>query len=78
MTTLMTRLFRDRCTRCQVGQGRPCQCDGGARVRNGQRNSLPVRRVGFRVPEPVQMLLIYGGSVLVVVVCVVGLWRAFA
>lgn len=26
MTTLMTRMFRDRCTRCQVGQGRSCSC----------------------------------------------------
>lgn len=26
MTTLLTRMFRDRCSNCQVEQGRHCQC----------------------------------------------------
>ena len=26
MTTLLTRIFRQPCTRCQVGQGRNCTC----------------------------------------------------
>lgn len=27
----------DRCTECQVSQGRLCQCEGTARVSNGRR-----------------------------------------
>lgn len=37
MTTLMTRMFRARCTGCQVGQGRLCQCQDSARVCRSQR-----------------------------------------
>lgn len=37
MTTLLTRIFRDRCVACQVDQGRMCQCEGAARIRNGRR-----------------------------------------
>ncbi len=51
MSTLLTRLFaRPRvCTRCQVGQGRMCQCEGVARVDCGR--PLPARKVGFRWPR---------------------------
>lgn len=53
----------DRCTGCKVGQGRVCAC----RVRQAQR----------RIPTPVLMLAIYGGSVALVVGVAVWLWRAW-
>lgn len=34
MTTLLSRVFRDRCTRCQLGQGRNCNC---AKARKSRR-----------------------------------------
>ena len=40
MTTLLNRMFRNRCAACQVGQGRMCQCQGGAKVRNGKRRPM--------------------------------------
>lgn len=44
MTTLLSRMLRDRCVACQHGQGRLCQCEGAARICSGKR-----RRPRFEV-----------------------------
>lgn len=67
MSSLLTRMFaraRTVCADCQVGQGRVCACR--------------VRQAPCRIPTPVLMLAIYGGSVALVVGVAVSLWRAFA
>ena len=84
MSTLLSRMFRDRCTRCQVGQGRMCQCEGAAQCERGERRPLPVRRVGFRRPrmsDTAWMWLLIVGNVACLVLLFRGLvaaWRAFA
>ena len=87
MTTLLTRIFRARafpCTRCQVGQGRLCQCEGAARCSDGQRRALPTRRVGFRWPrvsDTAWMWLLIVGNVACLVLFFRGLaaaWKAWA
>lgn len=71
MTTLLTCMFRDRCVACQVGQGRMCQCEGGAKIRNG-------RRVRREIPVWVLQLAIYGASIALVVGLARWLWGAWA
>lgn len=71
MTTLLIRMFRDRCAACQVDQGRMCQCEGGAKIRNG-------RRVRREVPVWVWQVLIYGASFMLVLGLSGWLWRAWA
>lgn len=44
MSTLMTRMFRERCANCQVGQGRKCPCRDAEDQTQGLTLSM-----GFRV-----------------------------
>jgi hypothetical protein len=63
MTTLLTRMFKDRCTRCQVGQGRACSCRAYQRVKR-QRMSDTAK---------LWLLIVYNVATLVLVV-----WAAHA